>query len=193
MPKYMVIHRNRVIGVYDSFMDAIEVVAETGGGEVYRVELIARLSEEEVHGLKDALLTTRIEPVEAPITPSKRRFRECILVFDRGFSVEVVSRVSEKYPGVKTYLLTSEVLEGVSGIHVERVEGDLDVMHYVSELVSQGYRVVFITSSKKLYTLLSKVEGVTPIYRSLMGVEKPDDLVSSIISYLDEITCLKSG
>ena len=175
----MVIHGNRVVGLYDEFLDALEAVAETGGGEIYRVELVAKLSEEEAHALKEALLTTAVEPVEAPV----KREAGVAIVFDRGYDVEVAKKISSVFRDARIYLLTSDVdnVKREDNVVIMPVKNEIDTRNIVDELLVKGYKILFFTSNKKLYTHLSLNKRIKALYRPLNEYEDLDKLVETII------------
>ncbi len=150
MHKYVVISRGRIIGSYDSFIDALKTLVEIGGGEIYRGELIVKLDPGEAHLLKDYL---RIEPIEPPEAPTSKR-RKTIVVLDqmfKGFFVEVLSK---EFPHLEIHIITGKGVEkpySVGNIVYEPASTDYDVYKLVDKLVSEKHNVLFFTGDKKLY------------------------------------------
>lgn len=184
MTKYIVIQNNRVIGFYNSFNDAIEAVIEIGGGEIYRAELIAKLSEEETHSLRDIVLTTSTEPVEAPVVSRKPVVSRNAIVLDRVFSEEHAVKLMDKYSDFEIYLLTTSKkgFEKRNNLIYIGVESSLDVCSFIEDLVSQNYRVFVFTSDKKLYTHLSKKTSVRVFYKLIEEYSSVDELIESMNS-----------
>ncbi len=175
----MVIRGDKVVGVYDEFVDALETVAETGGGEIYRVEFIARLTEEEAHALKETLLTSTIEPVEAPV---KREAKPAI-VLDRGYSRDHALELSKHFPNTRIVLLSTniEAEEKIDNIRIIPAKNELDVKDVLDELIAQGYKVVFFTNDKKLYTHLAVSGKVSVYYKPVTNYQNDLELIDSII------------
>lgn len=176
----MVVRGDKIIGIYEEYIDALEALVETGSGEIYRVELITRLDEDETHTLKDAFLTSTIEPVEAPI----RRKSEPVIVFDRGYGLERVIMVSRKLHNLKTILLSvsAKDVEEKDNVKIVPVRDEIDVKNYIDELRTSGYKVLFFTSDKKLYTHLANYNNVKVFYKILSSYRDENELINSIIS-----------
>jgi len=175
----MVVSRNRVIGIYSEFVDALEALAEIGGGEVYRVVLVARLSEEEARALKEVLLPSTPEPVEGPVRKESGR----AVVLDQDLSVEFAEKIAAKMQGVQVYLASREIGE-------EEQRGNLilvpssELADVVEDLVSRGFRVVFVTSNKKLYTHYTASSRVKALYLPRVEQLDADKLVEEISKLL---------
>jgi len=172
LPKYMVVSRSRVVGVYEEFLDALEAVAETGGGEVYRVELVAKLDEEEARALKEALLPTATEPVEAPVRKEKEQ--GVAIVLDRGFTADEARRILEAVPKAKLYLLSeeAEAEKRLEDIVVLPARSSSEASSIVEELRLRGLEVILVTRDKKLYTHLSLSGKARAIYYSSTELDK---------------------
>lgn len=175
----MVVSRNRVIGVYSEFADALEALAEIGGGEVYRVVLVARLSEEEARALKEVLLPATSEPVEAPVRKESGR----AIVLDQGLSIEIAENIAVKLQGVQVYLASREISEEERRDSVILVPSS-EVTDVVEDLVSRGFRVVFVTSNKKLYTHYTASSRVKALYLPRVEQVDVDKLVEEVSKLL---------
>ncbi|MET1160287.1 MAG: hypothetical protein ABWW65_04945 [Thermoprotei archaeon] len=163
MPRYIVVKSNRVIGVYEDFAEAVEAVVEAGGGEIYRSELVMRISEEEAISLKDVLMPATLEPVEAPV--SKSRTGEKVVVIDTGIDHEVARILANKLKGYRVVKIITPGTD-IRGeeFEVYEAKSDRDVLDYLRELVDKGSRVYFITSNKKVYTHSQAYKGVKALY-----------------------------
>lgn len=182
MVKYIVVNNNRIIGFYNNLNEAIEAIVEIGGGEIYRVELVAKINEEEAHSLREIVLSTSIEPVEAPVVPRKTIVSRNVAVLDRCFTDEHIGKLAELYRDLDMYLMKTggSGVEKKNNINYVYVESSLDVCSFVEELVAQNYRVIVFTCDKKLYTHLSKKPNVIVFYKLIEEYSSVDDLIESI-------------
>ncbi len=162
---YIVISKDRVIGTYESFTDALRAVIEAGSGEIYRGELILRLSSEEVLELT-GLLAEKLEPVEAPVVTSKEKQRLAIVLDQmyKGFFTNVLAREFREAEiheivgrGIAKPLRTGNIIK-------QPAQDDFDVLGIVEKLASNGYRVIFFTGDKRLATQASLLSGVDVVY-----------------------------
>lgn len=189
MVKYIVVQSSRVIGFYNSFNDAVEAVIEIGSGEIYRVELVAKLSEEEIHNLREIILSTSIEPVEAPVVSRKTSVSKNAVVIDRFLNIEDTNKLAAKLRDVDIYLLTTSITgsEKIGSINYIGVESSIDVCSFVEELAEQNYRIIIFTSDKKLYTHLSKKRNIRVFYKLIDEYSNTDELIESIIRDIEKM------
>jgi len=183
MAKYMVLSRGKVIGVFDTFIEAIQTLVEIGGGEIYRGELIVKLEPEEASELKGYLSTIPPEPVEAPVKKTQL-INKKVVVLDqmfKGFFAEVLSR---ELRGVDVYEIVGRGL--ASPIRVGNVvkypaETDYDIASLVESLAKDNYSVYFFTGDKKLYTHVSSIQGVKAFYMPPSEYPSKEFLVKEMI------------
>ncbi len=186
MVKYLVLQGNRVLGIYDSFVEAIKVLGEVGGGEIYRGELITRLSGEEALEIKDHLVTSLSEPVEAPIKPRKKY----VVILDTMYDEYYVNKLREKFPLIEVYRIVLGEFPRTNrreGVVEAVVENELDILHLVDELFNKGYQIIFFTGNKKLYTRLSMLYNIMVFYKPLNKYSSREELIESIIEELGRI------
>ncbi len=165
MPKYIAMAHGRIIGVYNSFAEALRALVEVGEGEIYRGELILRLGPEEAEDLRGYLPGVPLEPVEAPRTPGPRRGVAVVLdQMFRGFFVEVLSR---EFRDIEIHEIVGKGLEKtirVGNIFRHPAANDYDVARLVETLAEKGKKVIFFTGDKKLYNHIAGYEGVAAYY-----------------------------
>ncbi len=164
---YIVLSRDRVVGVYGSFGDALKALLEAGGGSIYRGELVVKLSSEEVLELT-GVLAKRIEPVEAPVSKGRSSVStKCAIVLDqmyKGFFTNVLAR---EFRDAEIHEVVGRGLDKpvrVENIVKQPAHDDLDVLNIIEELSRKGYKVVFFTGDKRLAAQASLVSGVDVIY-----------------------------
>ncbi len=189
MAKYMVLSRGKVIGVFDTFIEAIQTLVEVGGGEIYRGELIVKLEPEEASELKGYLSTIPPEPVEAPVKKTQRVNKKVVVLDQmfKGFFAEVLSR---ELNGIDVYEIVGRGLSSpirVGNVVKHPAETDYDVASLVESLVNEGYNVYFFTGDKKLYTHVSSIPGVKAFYMP------PSEYPSKEFLVKEMITKIKSG
>ncbi len=181
MPKYMVYSKGRLVGVYESFAEAIQVIAEIGGGEIYKGDLIARLGPEEAHELKTILASEPIEPPEAPVMPRRR-----VVVLDqmyKGFYPEVLSK---KFPRLEIHVVSGRGIDKpvrAGNIVYHPAETDYDVAELIKELKKQSKDPIFFTGDKKLYYHVLTL-GVKAYYLPPSEAPSKEALVEKMIEII---------
>ncbi len=165
MPKYIAMAHGRIIGVYNSFAEALRTLVEVGEGEIYRGELILRLGPEEAEDLKGYLPGVPLEPVEVPETPSPRKGVAVVLdQMFKGFFTEVLSG---EFRDIEIHEIVGKGLEKtirVGNIFRHPAANDYDVARLVEILVEKGKKVIFFTGDKKLYNHIIGYEDVVAYY-----------------------------
>ncbi|ABN70548.1 hypothetical protein Smar_1458 [Staphylothermus marinus F1] len=185
MEKYIVFHNNKVVGQYTRFIDAFKTVIEIGGGEIYRGELVMKLSPSEIAELKDFISWIPVEPVEAPVA-SKRKVAIVLDQMFKGFYTEVLARE------FKDYEIHEIVGKGVDkpirsgNIVREPAENDLDIVKLIQSLIDKSYKVYFFTGDKKLYMHTSTIPGVKSYYMPPSEYPSKEKLVLEMIKYVRE-------
>ncbi len=181
MGKYIVYSNGRMIGIYDSFSEAIQVLAEIGGGEIYKGDLIVRLSTEEAHELKTILVSEPIEPPEAPVMPKRK-----VVVLDqmfKGFYPEVLSK---KFPHIEIHVISGrgidrEVRAGNMVYHP--ADTDYDVAEVIKGLKEKQLEPIFFTGDKKLYNHVLTL-GIKAYYLPPSEAPSKEALVEKMINII---------
>jgi len=165
MPKYIAMAHGRIVGVYNSFAEALRTLVEIGEGEIYRGELILRLGPEEAEDLKGYLPGVPVEPVEAPKSAGPRSSVAVVLdQMFKGFFTEVLSR---EFRDIEIHEIVGKGLEKtirVGNIYRHPAMNDYDVAKLVESLAEKGKKVIFFTGDKKLYNHILGYEGVAAYY-----------------------------
>ena len=164
---YIVMSRNRLIGIYDSFGDALKALLEAGGGIIYRGEIVVKLSSDEVLELT-GILAEKIEPIEAPVVKKHMGKKEKIsIVLDqmyKGFFTNVLAR---EFPSAEIHEIVGRGLPKpvkVENIVKQPAQDDFDVLNIIEKLSKEGHRVIFFTGDKRLATQVSLLEDVDVVY-----------------------------
>jgi len=164
---YIVMSRNRLIGIYDSFGDALRALLEAGGGVIYRGEIVVKLSSDEVLELT-GILAEKIEPIEAPVVKKHVGKEEKIaIVLDqmyKGFFTNVLAR---EFPNAEIHEIVGRGLPKpvkVENIVKQPAQDDFDVLNIIEKLSKEGHRVIFFTGDKRLATQVSLLEDVDVVY-----------------------------
>ncbi len=164
---YIVTSRNKLIGVYDSFGDALKALLEAGGGVIYRGEIVVKLSSDEVLELT-GILAEKIEPIEVPVVKKHIEKRgKVAIVLDqmyKGFFTNVLAR---EFPSAEIHEIVGRGLPKrvkVENIVKQPAQDDFDVLNIVEKLSKEGYRVIFFTGDKRLATQVSLLEDVDVVY-----------------------------
>ncbi len=182
MYKYVVVSKDKIVGSYDSLIDALKTLIEIGGGEIYRGELIIKLEPDEAHLLKDYLITSPIEPPEAPTSPR----RKTVIVLDQMFKGFFVEALSKEFPHLEIHLIMGKGVEKPyrsGNIVYEPAETDYDVYKLINRLIDERYNVLFFTGDKKLYNMvLSK--GIKAYYMPPSEYPGKEVLVEKMIEII---------
>lgn len=184
MAKYMVLSHGKVVGVFDTFIQALQTLVEIGGGEIYRGELIVKLEPEEASELKGYLSTIPPEPVEAPVKKTKGVGKKAVVLDQmfKGFFAEVLSR---ELRGIDVYEIVGRGLTSpirTSSIIRCPAGTDYDIALLVESLAKEGYSVYFFTGDKKLYTHVSSIRGVKAFYMPPREYPSKESLVKEMIT-----------
>lgn len=153
-----------MIGVYDDFVDAFKAIVETHGGELYRMELIMSMKEDEAGAVKD-LLTAEIEPVEAPVgrvEPQKR-----VVVFDPETDPREFVNTIYSFEDVEFYINSKHIDEDLIdriNVRIYDTVSEEDFIKFLKTLSSRS-NIILVTSDKRIYVKSLSVKGVKPIYR----------------------------
>jgi len=181
---YILVKSNRVVGVYEDFGEAVKAIAESGGGEIYKAELIAKLTEEEAQSLRDLMVSLPIEPVEAPI--SKKRRTDKVLVVDRDIDEGIAKEIASKHPDLLVYKLVEPGRGKVASNNMiyESVESNIDTSRILEDLARRSTTVYFITGDKKVYTHASAIRGIRAYYVNPTRYSSRSELVNAILEHI---------
>ncbi len=186
LTKYILVRHGKIIGSYDKFIEAFKDLLELGEGEIYRGELILRLSVDEVLELKNIIVGSPVEPVEAPVVRKTKK----IIVLDqmfKGFYSEVLSK---KLKNIIVYEIVGRGIDKpvrVDNIVKYPAETDYDVAKLIEELVSKGYKVYFFTGDKKLYSHVAMIQGVKAYYMPPSEYPSKEVLVDKMLKIVMEV------
>ncbi len=164
--QYIVVLKNGSVGVYDSFGDALKALIDSGGGKIFRGELIASLSPDEVVELI-GLFSEGQEPVEAPTAKGTSREERLSIVIDqmyKGFFTNVLSR---EFPEAEIHEIVGRGIEKpvkIGNVVKQPARDDFDILNLLEDLARKGYRVVFFTGDKKLATQAELIREVHVVY-----------------------------
>lgn len=161
----MVVKNDKVIGIYDEFVEAFRTVIETPGGELYRIELVASMKEEEAGSVRD-LLTAEVEPVEAPV--GRTEALEKVVVLDPETDPHDFLSIMDSFENIVFYVNSRKIDEETRlRYNAEDYDADSeeDFIKFL-EALSLKAIVVLVTSNKKLYVKSLGIRRVKPIFRS---------------------------
>ncbi len=164
---YIAVSRKGGIQVFDTFGDAFRYIMESGGGRVYRGELVLALTPDEVIELT-GVFGEKAEPVEAPVSrkPVVEKPRVAV-VLDQMFRGYYSNILARQYPGIEIHEVIGRGIEKpirVGNVVKEPARDDYDVLNIVEEIARRGYRVLFFTGDKKLASQAMIIEGVRVYY-----------------------------
>lgn len=164
---YIVLSRNRLIGIYDSFGEALKALLEAGGGVIYRGEIVVKLGSDEVLELT-GILADKIEPIEAPVIKRQvEKRRKIAIILDqmyKGFFTNVLAR---EFPDTEIYEIVGRGLSKpvrVENIIKQPAQDDFDVLNILEKLSKENYKTIFFTGDKRLATQASLLENIDVIY-----------------------------
>jgi len=164
---YIVVSRNRFIGVYDSFGDALKALLEAGGGVIYRGEIVVKLSSEEVLEIT-GILAEKMEPIEAPVVKKHAEKEEKIaIVLDQMYKGFFTSILAREFPNTEIHEIVGRGLSKplkVENIIKQPAQDDFDVLNIIEKLSKEGYYVIFFTGDKRLAAQASLLEDIDVIY-----------------------------
>ncbi len=167
LTKYIVVTKDGVVKIYESFGDAFKHVVDSGGGRVYRGELVLSLSPDEVIELT-GLFGEKLEPVEAPLTKAPVRVEKKIaIVLDQMFKGFYSNILAREYPDLEIHEVIGRGIEKpirIGNVVKEPARDDFDVLGIVERLVGDGYRVLFFTGDKRLASQVEIISGVKVYY-----------------------------
>lgn len=160
----MIVKNDKMLGMYDDFVEAFRAIIEARGGELYRVELVMSMKEEEAGTVKD-LLTAEIEPIEAPV--GRVISVKKIVALDPETDPKEVINVIDSFDEIDFYInskLMDEELSSRDNVKSYDTVSDDDFIELLRTLSLKG-TVIFVTSNKKLYVKSLDIKGVKSIYR----------------------------
>lgn len=172
-----------MIGQYDRFIDAFKTIIEIGGGEIYRGELVLKLSPSEISELKDFITWIPVEPVEAPVV-SKKKVAVVLDQMFKGFYTEVLAREFKDYEIHEMVGKEIDKPVRINNIIKEPAENDLDVIRLIHSLKDKGYKIFFFTGDKKLYLHVATIPGVKSFYMPPSEYPSKEKLVLDMIKYV---------
>ncbi len=164
--QYIVVLKNGSIRIYDSFGDALKAVIDSGGGKIFRGELIASLTSDEVVELI-GLFSEGQEPVEAPTVKGVDGKERLSIVIDqmyKGFFTNILSR---EFPESEIHEIVGRGIEKpvkIGNVVKQPARDDFDILNLLEDLARKGYRVIFFTGDKKLATQAELIKDVHVVY-----------------------------
>ncbi|MEM0355637.1 MAG: hypothetical protein QXO78_05340 [Desulfurococcaceae archaeon] len=172
--RYMVVRNDKVVGIYDDFIEAFKRVVETPGSELYRIELVMSMKEEEASSVKD-LLTAEIEPVEAPI--GRVRAVKKIVVLDPETAPGEFLNLIDSFENIEFYVnskIVDEETRSRINVSIYDADSEEDFIRFLKTVSLKG-NVILVTSSKKLYVKSLGIKSVKSVFRL------PDERIEDVL------------
>lgn len=183
MPIYIVVSKDKVIGIYNNLNEALKKVVEAGNGAIYRGEKIIDLLPEEASEIA-SLIAEKTEPVEAPVSKKP----QLVIVLDQMFKGSIAPILSRQYPNAIIYEIVGRSLEEpvkINNVVRYPVHDDFDIINLLEKLVSEGYRVIFFTGDKKLATQAGFIKRIKVVYAPPSEFVGKEMLIKHIIKEIE--------